>query len=31
MGAPPDGALRVLLGAGCAQALAMEVLLYTLW
>lgn len=30
-GAPPPGALRVLLAAGCAQALAMEVLLYTLW
>ncbi len=30
-GAPTAGALRVLLAAGCAQTLAMEILLYTLW
>jgi len=30
-GAPTAGTLRVFLAAGCAQALAMEVLLYTLW
>jgi hypothetical protein len=26
-----DGSLRLLLGLGCAQALAMEALLFTLW